>query len=145
MVKTAVHRHSVESLPNPVHEAVTQASKPWPFLFPFLHAQQTSLAESNNAGDIQRSRPQAALVAATIHLSAEPHARTAAANVEGSNSFRAVHLVRGKRHQVDLVFLDIHRNLAGGLGGIDVKRYLVLPSDFKLRWLGPASATCVYK
>jgi hypothetical protein len=62
----------------------------------------------------QRARTQAALVAAAVHLRLDAHARLAA-HVQRADAFRAVGLVRGEGHQVDLQRAQVDRDLAGGL------------------------------
>ncbi|MCY1508914.1 hypothetical protein D9M68_432390 [compost metagenome] len=59
-------------------------------------------------------------MAAAVHHGFQAHARLAA-HVERADAFRAVGLVGGEGHQVDLQLLQVDIHLAGGLGGVDVE------------------------
>src|SRR5258708_25821541 len=58
-------------------------------------------AEADDAGDVERSRAEPALVAAAVHLRGETHARSAAANVERTDALGPVDFVRGERREID--------------------------------------------
>src|SRR5690606_33177633 len=77
----------------------------------------------------QRARTHAALVTTTVHLRLEAHARLAA-NVESADAFRAVGLVGGEGHQVDLHLLQIDFHLARGLGRIDMEQHAAGTGQF---------------
>ena len=52
-----------------------------------------------------------------------------AAHVEGADALRAVDLVAGEAHQVDLEAVDVEVHLAGGLRGVAVEDDAVLMAD----------------
>ena len=59
-----------------------------------LAARSRSLAEADDARNVQRARTHAALVAAAVDLRRELHARIPAAHVQRADALRPVHLVR---------------------------------------------------
>ncbi len=61
-------------------------------------------------------------MAATVHLTLDADARLAP-DVERANAFRAVGLVRGEGHQVDLELVQVDLDLAGRLCGVDVEQH----------------------
>src|SRR5262245_57791222 len=61
---------------------------------------------------------------AAVHLRSEAHAP---ADVQDSDAFRPVNLVRGERQQVDAEFLHVYRNLADRLHGVGVQVETFLP------------------
>ena len=76
----------------------------------------------------QGARAEAALLATAHDQRLQPHARLAA-HVERADALRAVDLVAGDAHQVDLHRLDVERDLAGGLGRVGVEEGLLLAAD----------------
>src|SRR5262249_50335414 len=78
----------------------------------------TSLAQADDAGNVQRARTHASLMATAIDNSGELHARIAATDVEGADALRSVNLVAADGQQVDVVLLDVDRNLANRLNAV---------------------------
>ena len=76
----------------------------------------------------QRARAQAAFVAAAVHLRLEPHPRVMA-HVQRADALRPVGLVRGERHQIDRLPLEIDRDLAGRLRRVDVEDDAAFAAD----------------
>ena len=60
----------------------------------------------------QRAGAHAALVSAAIDLRHQLHPRVLRAHVQRADSLRAIHLVRRKRQQVDLIGVHVDRKLA---------------------------------
>src|SRR5580765_8595617 len=110
-------------------QAVTQRAHFLGLFRHFLLGQFAGLAEADDAGDVQRAGPHTALVAAAIDDGGKLHARVAATNVKGSDTFGSIDLVAGNRKQVDVVLLDVDRNLAHGLHTIDGKDDAVFLGD----------------
>src|SRR3989344_4143313 len=78
------------------------------------------LAHADDLVRGQRARTHAALVATTVHLGLQAHARLAA-HVPGADALGAVGLVRGQAHQVDGQLVQVDVDLAGGLGRVHVE------------------------
>ncbi len=53
-----------------------------------------------------------------------------AAHVKRADAFGPVHLVGAERHQVDVIGLHIHRDLAEGLHGVAVEENVFFAADF---------------
>ena len=87
------------------------------------------LAESDDAGNIQRSGTHAALVAAAVDLRDQLHARVLAANVKRADSLGTVKLVGGDRGQVNVVLNHVERNLANRLHRVGVEQHAALVTD----------------
>ena len=77
-------------------EPIAQRGQAWNFDRHLFHAQLRGLAHPDHAGDVQRARAHAALVAAAVEERGQAHARLAAADVEAADALGAVELVRGK-------------------------------------------------
>ena len=60
------------------------------------------LAQADDAGDVEGAGAHAALVAAAVDLFGDLDAGVAAADVEGTDAFGPVDLVRGERQDVDV-------------------------------------------
>ena len=101
----------------------------------FLHlglGDAEGLAHAHDLVRGQRARTHAALVAATVHLGLEPHARLAA-HVQRADALGTVGLVRRQTHQVDRQLRDVDLDLAGGLRGVDVEDHALLAADVAQR------------
>src|ERR1700724_3075572 len=92
----------------------------------FTPAQLAGLAESHDGGNIEGAGTHATLVTAAIHLRGKLHARTLATDVKSPDTFGAVKLVTGERHQVDIVLNHVDGDLSNRLYGIGVKQYATL-------------------
>src|SRR5262249_26547548 len=88
-----------------------------------------SLAEADDARDVERARTHAALVTAAIHLRDEADAGLAAANVESADALRAVHLVRGDAREVGVHLLNVELDLADALHRVGVEEHALLARD----------------
>src|SRR5450830_1415002 len=118
-----VMRHAVIHVAVDIHffdllqafgQTVAQSLDAADFMIHFFFCQAESFAHADDLVRRQGARTQAALVAATVHLRFQAHARLAA-NVQRADAFRAIGFVRGKGHQVDLGFLQVDHDLARGL------------------------------
>ena len=87
-----------------------------------LARQPEGFAHADDLVRGQRARAHAALVAATVHLGVNAHARLAP-NVKRANSLGPVNFVRRQRHQVDRQLLQVDHHLAGGLRGIHMEQH----------------------
>lgn len=67
-------------------------------------------------------------LASAAHLGLQAHARPPS-HVEGADALGAVDLVSRDGHQVDVVCVDIHRDLAHCLGSVCVEEHLPLPAQ----------------
>src|SRR5882762_7483615 len=85
----------------------------------FLLGQFAGLAEADDAGNVQRARTHASLVAAAIDNGGKLNARVATANVKSTDSLRPIDLVAGDGEQVDIVLLDVDWDFANRLHTID--------------------------
>ena len=73
-----------------------------------LGGQPRRLAEADDAGHVQRARPQSLLLSAALRLRLEANARAArAADVERAHSLRSVHLVCRDAHEIRSPRLDV--------------------------------------
>ncbi|MNO99907.1 hypothetical protein D3C76_916900 [compost metagenome] len=102
-------------------EAIAQGKNALVFLMHFFLGDAEGFTHADDLVSRQGARTHAALVTATVSLGFQTHTRLAA-HVERADAFRAVGLVRGEGHQVDLQLLQIDIHLAGGLGRVDVEQ-----------------------
>src|SRR3989475_9178859 len=86
MLHRAVDEHFVEPGEDAVFQAFAQAAHPRALFGHFLLAELTGFAKADYAGDVERARTHAALVAAAINDGGKLHARIAAAHVEPADS-----------------------------------------------------------
>src|SRR5215469_15499826 len=126
-------------LVEPAHDAVPQAIAQYreanAFLRHFLVSQGASLAESDDAGDVQRPRTHAALMAAAVNDGRNLYPRILAADIERTHTLGSVHFVRGNRHDVNVLLDHVDGNLAHRLGGVGVEDDAALVAQ--LADLGP--------
>src|SRR4051812_23747126 len=94
-----------------------------------LAADFRGAAESDDAGDVERSRAKAVLVAAAVDLARERKLRLAAADVESAGALRAVVLVTGEGQQIHAKLRDVQWDLPGGLRRIGVQEHAALLRD----------------
>jgi hypothetical protein len=92
-------------------------------------ASSAALPEADDLVDGKGARAHAALVTAAVHLLGDPDARPTAADVEGADSLRAVHLVRGDARQIDVHLVDRERDLPHRLHGVRVEEHAALATD----------------
>src|SRR6056297_1238720 len=78
-------------------------------------------SHSNELMSGQGSGPHSSLVPATMNLGLNANVGRAS-HVEGTNTFRPVDLVSGKRQQIHRHGGNINHHLAGGLGSVNVKK-----------------------
>ena len=86
-------------------------------------------AEADDAGNIERARPHAALVPAPVNDGRELHARVAPAHVERAHALGPVHLVGGDGGEVHVHLLHVEGHLADGLDGVGVEEHFLLFGD----------------
>lgn len=67
-------------------------------------------------------------LASAAHLCLQAHARPAA-DVEGADAFGAVDLVSRDGHEVDVVCIDVHWDLAHCLRRVCMEEHLALPAQ----------------
>src|SRR6202011_5735145 len=94
-----------------------------------VHADLAGLAESDDAGDVEGARAHAALVPAAVDLLGDLDAGVAAADVESADTLRAIDLVAGEGEDVDVVLLDVDRDLADGLDCVGVEKDALLVAE----------------
>ena len=88
------------------------------------------LAESHDARHVERAGAQAAFSCPPPWIcGATRDPGVALPDVQGADSLRAVDLVGGEGHQVDLQRLHVHRDLAHRLGGVAVEENPLLLAD----------------
>ena len=121
MLDGAVDEDLVESLVQAIVQAVAQCAQALRLVGHLGLRDLRGLAHADDAGDVERARPHAAFVAAAIDLRRQQHTRVAATHVERAYTLRAVHLVRGDRHDVDFQRVDVERNLARRLHRVGVE------------------------
>src|ERR1700730_8490030 len=117
---------SFQALPQPI----TQSTHALRFFRHFLLSQFARLAESDDAGDIERSGPHAALVPAPVDAGGKLHARIAPTHVQGAYALGPINLVPGNRQEINVVLLNVHRDFADRLYAIHRKDDAVLFGDF---------------
>jgi hypothetical protein len=76
----------------------------------------------------ERPGAQALLVTTAEQQWYQPDSRPSS-HVQGTNSFGSIELVRRERQQVDALLLDIDRNLASALRGVDVEQHVSLAAE----------------
>src|ERR1700730_1202730 len=130
MLERAVDEDFIELGFEALFKAVAKSTQPNRFFFHFLLAKLTSLTEAHDARHVERAGTHAALVAAAIDDSGELNAGIAAANVQRADALGAVNLVAADGQHVDVVLLDIHRNLAYRLHAIGGEENAVFLGDF---------------
>src|SRR6185312_8010773 len=112
-----------------VAQLVAQVLQALRLLRHFALRNGAGFAKSDDARDIQSSGTHAALVAAAIHLRRQLHARGLAADVEGAGALRSIELMGGNRHDVDVVFVDVDRNLTDRLYAVGVEQDALLAAN----------------
>src|SRR2546429_154672 len=116
----AVHPNIVEAGGKFVPEPGAPTAPTPRLLPPLLPAQLTRLAQTHDPRNVQRARPQAALVASAVDERGELDGRVFAADVQRAYALRAVNLVRRNRQQIDAHSLDVDRRLARRLRRVRV-------------------------
>ncbi len=94
-------------------------------------------AESHDAGDVFRTRTEAALVMSAVEKLAQT---SAAADVQGANAFGRINFVAGEGKKIESKRVDVNRDFAGGLHGVGVEidvGFCGDPADF-FEWLDGA-------
>src|ERR1700722_12680745 len=133
MLHRTVDIDLIEAAHDAVAQAVALTGEVAGFLQHFVLRDGASFTQAHDAGDVQRARTHAALVAATIEERGKPQTRILVAHVQSSYTFGPVDFVARDRHQVDILLVDIDRHLADGLRRVGVKNHSTLaaePSDF---------------
>jgi hypothetical protein len=92
----------------------------------FLAGQRTCLAQSDDAGDVQRAGAHTALVSAAIDLRHQLHPGILPPYVERAHALGAIKLVRRNRREIDIVLDDVERDLADGLHRVGVEEHAAL-------------------
>src|SRR5213078_2474899 len=87
------------------------------------------LAEAHDTRHVQRAGAHATLVAAAVNDGGKLNARVAAADVQSANSLWSVNLVAADGQHVDVVLLNVDRNLAHRLHAVHGKEDPVFLSD----------------
>src|SRR5262249_40856032 len=94
MFHRAVDEDLVELRFKPFPEPFAQAKKSCTLLRHILLRHLASLAQTNDAGHVQRAGTHAALMAAAVNNCGKLNARIAAPHVERANALRTVNFVR---------------------------------------------------
>src|SRR5258708_21359609 len=135
MLHGAVDVHFVEFSFQLVAQLVAKISHALRLFRHFRLAYGASFTESHDSGDVQSAGTHATLVAAAIHLRGNLNAGALAANVQRADALGPVKFVAAERHQIDVVFDDVDRNLAAGLSAVRVYQHTLRfrnLSDFRL-------------
>src|SRR6185437_9432498 len=93
------------------HDLVAQVPQTSGFRMHFLSRNLRCDAEAHDGRDIFRSGAQATLLASAVR---DRRQLDSATNVEGADSFRAVHFVGGERDQINRPAFYVDRNFAAG-------------------------------
>ena len=104
MKQGSVDRNLLEAAGKSVLQLVAKAAQPLALCRHFALTNLASLAQAYRSGNIQRTRPHAALMSASVDHRRYLHARILAPHIEHADAFGAVDLVRGNRQQVNAVF-----------------------------------------
>src|SRR5262245_61964716 len=115
MFHRAVDVDLVQTTHNPVFKTVAKAGELAAFLGHLFGRNRASLAKADDAGDIQRARTHAAFVSAAINNGRDLNPRVFATYVQRSDALWTIDLVRGDRHQVDVVLVYVDGHLPHGL------------------------------
>src|SRR5260370_29608470 len=99
-------------------QPIAQSTEPLRFFGHLLLSKLAGLAQSDDAGDVERAGTHTALVAAAIDDGGKLYTRGAPPNVQRAYTLWSVDLLRGKVRQVDIVLLHLHRDLADRLHAI---------------------------
>src|SRR5579864_5223229 len=126
MVHRAVDVDLVQLAHDAVAQTVAQTCELTGLLRHFFLSNGTRLAQTDDAGDVERAGAHAALVAAAIDDGGNLHARILAANIERAHALGTVHLVAGDGGQIDVLLDHVDGNLADGLSGVGVKDHAAL-------------------
>src|SRR5712692_2723112 len=117
-------------------QTVAQGAQPDAFFRHLLLAKLAGLAQADDARHVERAGAHATLVAPAIDDGGELHARIAAANIKRTDALGTIDLVAAQGQQVDVVLLDVDRNLANGLDAVHREEDTVLLgqlADFRHR------------
>src|SRR6266516_228373 len=106
-------------------EAIAQRTQPRTFLRHLFLCDFAGLAETNDTGHVQGAGTHAALVTTAINDGGKLHARIAAADVQSADPLGSINLVSTDGQQIDIVLLDVDRNLAHRLDAVHSKENAV--------------------
>src|SRR5580693_2349217 len=95
----------------------------------FFGRDGAGFAQPNDAGDVERAGAHAALVASAVDDGGNLYPRILAANIQGADAFRAVHLMGGDRHDIDVLLVHIDGNLSDSLRGVSVEDDAALAAE----------------
>src|SRR5258708_6874612 len=121
MLHGAVDVSLIQAAHDAVAQTIAQARQLHRFARQLFRSDGTGFAQADDAGDIQRPGAHAALVAAAVNDGGNLHPRIFAANIQSADTLGPVHFVPRDRHQVDILFSHIDRNLADSLRGVGVE------------------------
>ncbi len=92
------------------------------------------LSEADDARNVQRAGPHAALVAAAVDDRRQLHARIAPADVQRADAFGPVNLVGRERSEIDVIVIDVNGNLARRLNRVRMEQHARVRARSS-RWL----------
>ena len=115
MLHVAVDERLIQGCSKFVFQTSTQAGNAGAFLGHLKACDLAGFSESDDAGNVQRTRPHAALVSAAIDDCRKLYARVLATHIQSANAFRAVSLVGREGHQVDFLLFQVDLYFAGRL------------------------------
>ena len=110
-------------------QTVTQRFDARVFYVHLFFGDAKGFAHTDDLMRCQRTRAHAALMAATVHLRFQTHARFAT-HIQRTDAFRPIGFVRGKAHQIDFEFLQINLDFTGRLRRINVEKHTAFATDF---------------
>src|ERR1051326_9146019 len=128
MLHGTVDRYLIQLGREAVTQAIAQPCHAAAFLRHFLLRNFTSLAEANNARDIESSGAEPAFMAAAIDHGNQPRGRVTP-DIQRSAAFRTVKLMRRERSQVKIGAVNVQRSLAQGLDGIRVEEHTTFAAE----------------
>lgn len=96
-------------------EAVSEFGEALSLFVKRLFGDAGGFAEGDDCGDRLGSRAAAAFV---VGSGEDRLQRASLAHVEGTDSFRSVHLVAGQREEIDAELIDVDGDFGSGLSGI---------------------------
>ena len=104
MFHAAIYDYLIQFGQKAITQAVAQAGDTAAFFRQNVLRNLTSLAETNDAGNVQRTRPHTAFVAAAVNDGRDFYA---GAHVKGSATLGAIAFVRSQRSKIEVEFFDI--------------------------------------
>src|SRR5690242_1847866 len=130
MLKRTVDIDLIELGLQALFETVAKGRQPGTLLLHLLMTKFAGFAKADNTRHVEGTGTHTALVTSAIDDGRELHAGIATTDVESTDAFGPVNLVSADRQEVDVVFLNVDRDLAHGLHAIHGEENAVFFGDF---------------